>query len=342
MTKLFYGNNRHLLKFFILFISVFGSLSLCYIYFFSDDFSSLESSSKSKYETSANNLVTEVGINEGSLHHQEDLPPGYHQIKESLKQSTALSDFDLDALLDKFVLQLDSKSTLVNSASIEKIANMLMTFLEEDPQRAELFVNKILELEHGNNSSYKLASIIVSSDILQSDLIIQELLGRLVDEGTVMSNEKIIDIAQLSEKSNLSSSVVEVVKSFALYNVEDQSRKILALQQLHPDKFSYAEKQTLIADLSSILTSVMEDTERVNYLVETIITYSDDEVREQQLIEFLSSNMEFEIRAASIEAINNGVIKPSAVLEEELDAVASNPSDPLYNQAQVTLHNVFY
>ena len=221
------------------------------------------------------------------------------------------------------------------SITMDRLRKLVST----NPANVEILLDYFIASPVDSRQPYYIISVLQSADIPDRKEVLANLVQRLSFEGSVESDQKMLQLVSNTGLVNENAEVIKAVKDIALYSSSSKANRLFALDLLMPYQLDVTQKQKVVDDLRFALNTSKDDDK--SYLVENIMRYSDKDQRQEMASNFLKAENDFASRVAILSSIHSGSVQASDTLKSELLSIAQNPSDPLREHAKHALMYAF-
>ncbi len=239
----------------------------------------------------------------------------------------------------EYLLAITSSDNPDDISYFAKTIDKLRQSVATDPESLQLLNEYFLSVDSDSKYAYYITSIIQGSDIPNKQLVINNLVQRLVSIGTDQANEKLLHLVSSTgahvDNQNISQALIDI----GLYSTNNTTNRLYALEILHPFQLNEGQKDKIVTELLLELPS--SNNELKSYVIENIMKFSNTEQRQSLAQDFLATDKDFETRVAVLNSINNGTLQTSDELKKLLLNITKEPNDALNEHAKHALLYTF-
>nr|WP_136252357.1 hypothetical protein [Ningiella ruwaisensis] len=290
------------------------------------------------------------------------------------EQNNEASEADSPAEIDSnedVVLMLNALLALSEPNSEEEMQmftqaiDELRQVLANSPSQLATLMDYLLTLDFESNAFHYATSIIQGLPEQKGYEAMDNLALQLSQFNDPKSRQQFMHLVRNSYNSTNNPEIVNGLVDIALYSAQPMQMKMDALDLIMPYQVSDVERQQIVDSLNSLLEERINTQANTNNndlpidngasyesyesadeslpygLINHVLRFSDTQQREQLANRLIQEENDLEARYSILDGIHTGVIPRSGELKNKLFSIATDPSDPLQDQAKHALLYVF-
>jgi hypothetical protein len=237
------------------------------------------------------------------------------------------------------LIELSEPQTDEDMRMFSQAIDQLRDALANNPTQLARMAEHLQSLEYGTKEFHYVTSLLQGLPDQKGRAALQNLALQLSQRTDSSSIQQFLHIVSNAQDSADNPEILSSLVNIALYSPEATQVKLEALDMVMPFQVSDVERQQILSGLNGILEQ-SEDGE-VGAVLNHVMRFSNAQQRQEMAINLISTGNDIELRYTVIDGLQSGNIPRSADLKEQLFSIATNPSDPLHQQAKHALMYTF-
>ncbi|MDT0594395.1 hypothetical protein [Glaciecola petra] len=213
--------------------------------------------------------------------------------------------------------------------------DLLHAKLKADPENVQVLLDQFVSVEADSDAIYFITSLLQSAQLEDTETLFQNLAENLAIDGTSQSNKKLLHLIATTnlamENNNTNAFIIDI----AMFEKEDSSTKLLALDLLQPYQLNQNQKAVIVEDLKSLI--IGSTTDNKGMLIENILRFSDSSQKQELANQYLEDTYALATRVSVINSLTEGTLRPNQEMKTLLFSIAQNTQDPLNIHAKHAL-----
>lgn len=217
--------------------------------------------------------------------------------------------------------------------------DQLRIMLAESPTQLATVVDHMQTLDLESKEFHYLTAILQGLPDEKGYSALESAALRLIQRDDQQSRQKFLHFVSNSDNSADNPEILAELVDIALYSELSANTKLEALDLVMPFQITQVEKQQILSHINSLLES--SDGDAKGPLVNHALRFSDSQERERMATKFISNENDIELRYSILNGLHAGTVPRSENIKTQLFSIASDPADPLNNQAKHALMYLF-
>ncbi|MBT1451935.1 hypothetical protein KJ365_13665 [Glaciecola sp. XM2] len=289
-----------------------------------------------------------INLDENSPEAQSTLAQSDDSLDDGL-QST-LDETNIDSQLEwddpndivsmfNQLLDLSSPQTDEDMRLFSQAIDQFRASLSDSPTQLAIMMDYLQGLEFGSKEYHYVTSIMQGLPDGQGRAALENLALQISGNTDSASRQQFLHLVSNSYASADNPEIIASLVDIAIYSEESMDTKLSALDNMMPFQISDVERQQILSGLDGMIEQ--SNVDEKSALLNHVLRFSNRDQRQELAMTYISDQNDVQLRYSVLDGIHSGNIPRTDALKEQLFSIASNPSDPLHQQAKHALMYTF-
>jgi hypothetical protein len=233
------------------------------------------------------------------------------------------------------LIELSEPKTDEDMRLFSQAIDLFRAALANSPTQVAIIAEYLQTLTFGSKEFHYITSLLQGLPEQKGLVAIENLALQLSQRSDSASIQQFLHLVSNAQNSADNPEILGSLVNIAIYSAEPTETKIEALDMVMPFQISEVERQQILSGLNSLLEQ-SENTEK-GALLNHKMRFSERQQRQEIAMSLISNDNDLELRYTVIDGLHSGNIPRSSALKEQLFSIATDPNDPLRQQAKHAL-----